>query len=98
SSGYLTGRIISRGNLISQVNASGVITGVIAAQGDLGAIQLNPDGTAFIDASGQLVRFGGIDAGGEFGGQIVVLGNLFGDLDARGQGHTNGRIAVKGRS
>src|SRR5262249_8169068 len=69
----LTGQIISRGNLISQINASGGISGVIAAQGDLGVIQRN--------SGGNLVRFGGIQSNGTISGQVVTLGNILGDIN-----------------
>jgi|GEM_PF-6184431 len=73
------------------------ISGVIAAQGDLGAIQRDSQGRAVQDASGRLTRFGGIDSGGRFSGQLIVLGNVFGDLTLQ-EGLRGGRIAVHGRS
>src|SRR5207247_2850683 len=42
-----------------------------------------------------LIRFGGIQSnGGRLNGQVVALGNIFGDLDING---LSGRVAVKGR-
>jgi hypothetical protein len=84
----ITGEIISRGNLVSQVQSQKEITGVIATQGDLGV--------AFVNGTGQLVRFGGLLSQGQFSGDLVVLGNALGDLLlANG---ISGRIAVKGRA
>jgi hypothetical protein len=81
-------KIISRGNLISQVLSNRDINGVVAAQGDIGAFQF--------DATGNLSRFGGIQtsSGGD-NGQIVALGNIVGDIIIHGG--LTGRIAVKGR-
>ncbi|MDE3068412.1 MAG: hypothetical protein KGJ60_12810, partial [Verrucomicrobiota bacterium] len=44
-----TARLIARGNLISQVNSGGAMLGLIAAQGDIGVIQQNADGTATVN-------------------------------------------------
>lgn len=85
AAGPISGRIISRGNLVSEVIADDYIDGAIAAQGDLGAAVVGP--------AGHLTRFGGINCG-NFYGQLVVLGNAFGDI------HVNdlvGSIAVGGR-
>jgi hypothetical protein len=84
----IPGRIISRGSLVSQVNSQKEFTGVIAAQGDLGA--------GFVNSAGQLVRFGGILSNGQFGGSLVVLGNILGDVLAKSG--LSGRIAVHGRA
>jgi hypothetical protein len=89
-----TGKIISRGNLISQVRSDGGATGLVAAQGNFGAISsLLPTPT----------RVGGLLVNGGFGGQLVVLGNDYGDLTLNGglgltvNGVvTPGRIAIKG--
>ncbi len=96
-SNNLSGRIISRGNLVSSVLADGGMTGVIAAQGDIGAIQRDANGKAVVgtDIANSLTRFGGIRVNGGMSGQIVSLGNIFGDLTFNGG--LGGRIAVKGR-
>jgi hypothetical protein len=80
SAGEMSGRIISRGNLVSRVVADDEISGVIAAQGDLGVV-----------SGGK--RLGGIVAKGGFSGQIVVLGSMLPDMFV--QGEMDGRIAVK---
>jgi hypothetical protein len=95
ATGGISGQIISRGSLISQVVSNKGITGVIAAQGDIGVIQLDANGNAVLDASGHLTRYGGISCNGSFGGQVVALGNLYGDLTI--QDDLTGRVAVNGR-
>ncbi len=89
-----TGRIISRGNLISQVRSDGGASGLVAVQGNFGAI------TSLL---GTPTRVGGLLVNGGFGGQLVVLGNDYGDLTFNGglgltvNGVvTGGRIAVQG--
>jgi hypothetical protein len=95
--GGLSGKLISRGNLISQVMTT-QLSGLIAAQGDIGIIQLNPDGTPALDSSGNLIRFGGIQSnGGMSGAQIVALGNIFGDIVTDGNLQST-RITAKGRA
>lgn len=95
----LTGRLISRGDLISRVLVTGRMSGLIAAEGSIGAIQRNSEGTPVLDVEGRLVRVGGIRVdGGLHGGQIVALGNLFGDLQVNGGLKHGSRIAVQGRS
>lgn len=93
SNGAITGQIISRGNLISTVSTSGNFSGVIAAQGNVGVIQLNTNGTPVLTGNA-LTRFGGITISGTDSGQIIALGNLFGNLSISGS--MTGRIAVKG--
>jgi hypothetical protein len=82
----ITGRVISRGNLVSRIDA-GDFSGVIAAQGDIGVAYVNP--------MGQLVRFGSITAHSP-SGSIVALGNMFSDFNSNGG--FSARIAVKGRA
>ncbi len=84
----ISGKIISRGNLISQINAGGGISGVVATQGDLGGMLYN--------SSGKLVRFGGICSNGTMSGQVVALGNIVGDITIAG--NLTGRIAADGRA
>ncbi|MFN0056555.1 MAG: hypothetical protein ACKV0T_30785 [Planctomycetales bacterium] len=95
--GGLTGKIISRGNLVSSVRANGGLSGLIAAQGDIGAIQRKTDGSAVVgsDAANSLTRFGGVLVNGGMSGQIVALGNMFGDISINGG--LTGRIAAHGR-
>jgi len=81
---------------VSQVNADGGLPGLVAAQGDIGAIQRDAGGKAVLDASGHLARFGGVFVNGKITGQIAALGNLFGDLQSNGL--AGGRVAVKGRA
>ena len=85
----LQGRIISRGNLLSTVRSDGGATGLIAVQGDLGAATAQP----FASIS----RVGGVLINGAFGGQIVVEGDVVGDLTFNG-GLVGGRVAVLGGS
>ncbi|HEY7307952.1 MAG TPA: hypothetical protein VH643_01195, partial [Gemmataceae bacterium] len=74
------GRIIVGGNLISQVTLKSGLDGVIAVDGDIG------------DA---VTRFGGITVStGGVNGQIVALGNVFGDINITGG--LSGRIAARG--
>jgi hypothetical protein len=84
----ISGKIISRGNLFSQINSGGGISGVIATQGDVGGIQYAPNG--------KLARFGGIQTTGALSGEVVALGNIFGDINIAG--NLNGRVAANGRS
>jgi hypothetical protein len=91
----LRGRIISQGNLVSYVTASGGFSGVIAAGGDLGAIARDAAGNAIVDAQNRLSRFGGILVNGTSSGQIAFLGNTFGDITLKGS--LTGRIAAQGR-
>jgi hypothetical protein len=79
--GGIEGQLISRGNFLSQIIADGGISGVIAAQGDLGTRV----GTA---------RLGGILAHGSLQGEVMVLGFLAGDVEIDG-GLKGGRIAAK---
>jgi hypothetical protein len=93
-SGGLTGRIIVGGNLISKVKLQSGLDGVVAVQGDIGVIQTS-GGVAVTDANGALSRFGGITVStGGVNGQIVAVGNVFGDIKITGS--LGGRIAAKG--
>jgi hypothetical protein len=85
----LTGELISRGDLVSQVNVhGGTFTGTVAVQGSLGR-QFTPQGTP------RPVRLGGLTTNDPFGGQLVVLGVDLGDLSF-GASLKGGRLAVKG--
>jgi hypothetical protein len=83
----IPGRIISRGSLVSRVLSQKELSGVLAAQGDLGV--------AYVNGAGQLVRFGGLLSNGQFSGSMVVLGNILGDVLAKNG--LSGRIAARGR-
>jgi hypothetical protein len=78
----LTGSLISRGNLISQIIANGSVKGLVAVQGDLGT-QVGS------------TRLGGLSWTGGFSGQVVTLGDIRGDVAISGS-LTGARIAVKG--
>jgi hypothetical protein len=90
----LTGKIISRGNLVSTVQVSGSFSGVIATQGNVGAIQTS-SGNAVLTGNA-LTRFGGITISGADSGQIIALGNVFGNITISGS--MTGRIAVEGQA
>jgi hypothetical protein len=92
----ITGQIISRGNFPSAVISLGTISGLLAAQGDLGAIARNADGSAKLDSQGRLTRFGGIVTALDFSGALIGLGNVYGDLII-GR-NLLGRLAVEGRA
>jgi hypothetical protein len=88
-----TGQIIVGGNLISQVGLQSGLDGVIAVQGDIGTIQTSNG----IAPNGALTRFGGINVStGGVTGQIVAMGNVFGDISITGG--LSGRIAVHGNN
>jgi hypothetical protein len=80
----LSGSIISRGNLISQVNADTNLTGLVAAQGTIG-----------IYDSASNTRFGGVQSGGALSGRVVTLADILGDLNFKG-GLKSGRITAGG--
>jgi hypothetical protein len=92
--GGLTGKILAKGNLVSQVTLHSGLTGMIAVDGDIGVIQTS-SGTAVTNPDGSLIRFGGITVStGGLAGEVVALGNVFGDLTVTGG--LSGRIAVQG--
>src|SRR5262249_20636546 len=70
------------------------MTGVIAVNGDIGTIQTDMNGYAVMGANNALIRFGGITVStGGVNGQIVALGDAFGDINITGG--RSGRDAVK---
>jgi hypothetical protein len=92
--GGLTGKILVKGNLVSQLNLQSGLDGVVATDGDLGVIQTK-NGIAVTNADGSLIRFGGLVVStGGLNGQVIVLGNAFGDISLTGG--LGGRIAVRG--
>jgi hypothetical protein len=79
-------KLASRGSLISALTASSTLAGVIGVQGNIGVGVVT--GTS-------LARFGGITAAGLAStGDIVALGNIFGDINISGT--FAGRIAAEG--
>jgi hypothetical protein len=92
--GGLTGQILVKGNLVSQVNIKSGLDGVVAVDGDIGVIQ-TAGGIAVTNPDGSLIRFGGLTVStGGLNGQVIALGNVFGDLSVTGG--LGGRIAVRG--
>jgi hypothetical protein len=92
--GGLTGKILAKGNLVSQVNLQSGLDGVVAVDGDIGVIQ-TANGVAVTNPDGSLIRFGGIVVStGGLNGQVIALGNVFGDLSVTGG--LGGRIAARG--
>ncbi len=85
----ISGRLVSRADLVSEVvgQGGGALSGVIAAQGNIGKTLTYP--------SGQSVRLGGIVAHGEVSADIVALGLILGDVEIDG-GLRGGRIAARG--
>jgi hypothetical protein len=83
----LNGELVSRGDLVSQATIAGSMTGVVAAQGNLGA--------TFTYPSGQVVRQGGLEVIGAQSGEVVALGAILGDVKADG-GLQGGRLAAEG--
>src|SRR5262249_36766434 len=82
--GGLTGKILAKGNLVSQVSLRSGLDGVVAADGDIGVIQ-TVNGVAKTNPDGSLIRFGGIAVStGGLNGQVIALGNFFGDLSVTG--------------
>jgi hypothetical protein len=80
-----------RGNLISLINPSGNLTGLVAAQGNIGA--------AFTPSTGKPVRVGGVtvgnpNSGKTLNGQLLSLGSIIGDVTING-GLVGGRIAAR---
>jgi hypothetical protein len=93
-----TGKLISAGNLISQINVQSGMDGVIFANGDIGTVQRDASGNAVVgtDKAKSLTRFGGIVVNnGGLNGQVVALGNIFGDINL--QGGLSGQIAARGQ-
>ena len=82
--GAITGEIISAGNIISAITTDGNFSGVIAAQGNLGTIEVG---------SSPLKQLGGITIKGADSGQIIALGNIYGNLTISGT--MTGRIAAE---
>ncbi|HEX8912049.1 MAG TPA: hypothetical protein VF796_06785, partial [Humisphaera sp.] len=92
-----TGQLVSRGNLFSQVTIAGPLLGTIAAGGDVGVVRTNAAGSAVLDSTGRLYRYGGIAVASTTGvstGQVLALGNILGDVTIAGT--FAGRIAAKG--
>jgi hypothetical protein len=87
-----TGKILAKGNLVSLLSLQSGLDGVVAAGGDIGVIQ-TVNGVA---PAGSLSRFGGITVStGGLNGQVIALGNVFGDISVTGG--LSGRIGVQGK-
>ena len=82
----ISGRLISRGNLISEIDGKVDVTGVIAVQGNFGANLV---------VAGKTVRLGGMTVDGQLNGAVVVLGQQLADVTIHG-GFKDGIYAVKG--
>src|SRR5262249_40919002 len=81
-------------NLVSQVTIHSGVDGVIAVDGDIGVIQTK-NGLAVTNPDGSLIRFGGVTVStGGLNGQLIALGNAFGDISVTGG--LSGRVAVQG--
>jgi len=93
--GGINGEIISRGDLISSVTTGGSLTGLIAAQGNIGLILFDVNDNPVVGKNGVLTRFGGISAKNATV-DVIALGNIYGDLSFKGT--FSGRIAVLGLS
>jgi hypothetical protein len=94
--GAFTGEIISAGNLVSSVTIRGAFSGVIAAQGNIGTIKRDSSGSAVTTSSGALTQYGGIAINGNDSGQIIALGNIFGNVTVKAT--MTGRIAAQGQA
>jgi hypothetical protein len=82
----LFGQVVVGGSL-NQAEVDGIMSGTLAVQGDIGAEVIGADGSP--------TRFGSITVGGSFDGQIVAMGNAYGDLVFKQD--FNGRVAVHGQ-
>ncbi len=87
ASGGFSGKIFSTAQIQSQIIVNGTLSGLIAADGDLGLNSPNQFGTPTL--------YGGVIVHGPISGQVVTEGNLVGNLDAYG-GLSGGRIVAQG--
>jgi filamentous hemagglutinin len=87
-------QIIALGNMVGSLYVNGSMSGLIAVQGDVGAIKLNSNGTALL-TNNALTRYGSFNINGATSGEIVVLGNVFCDMTLNGS--LSGVVAVEGR-
>ncbi len=84
----ISGQIISRGDIISEIESFGNFAGVVATQGNIG--------TFFPLSTGTNMRLGGVSFDGMVSnGRLVALGNIIGDVSIFG-GLVGGRIASQG--
>jgi hypothetical protein len=92
----LTGKIITRGSIISLIKIARMgPNAVIAAQGDIGYFLRDSNGN-LVSKAGKLVRFGGLTLTSGTSGNIIALGNIIGDVRIRGV--FAGRIASEGQA
>jgi hypothetical protein len=89
------GQIIVVGNFVGALVINGGLSGLVAVGGDFGAILLNANGTANVNSSNGLTRYGGFTVNGGISGDVVVLGNVFSDFTVN-DGIT-GRVVVQGK-
>jgi hypothetical protein len=89
------GQIVTLGNLVGPLTVNGGLSGLVAVQGDVGAIRLDQNGNAVVDSSNRLTRYGSVTVNGGVSGAVLVLGNVFSDLSINGG--LSGRIAVQGK-
>src|SRR4029078_8493048 len=75
SASAITGQIISRGDLVSSIKTKGAFTGVIAAQGNIGAVLRDINGVVITNTAAAITRYGGITVGAA-SGQIITMGNI----------------------
>ena len=92
----VSGQIIAGDVHTVTLTGAGTLSGMIASQSDVGNIQRDSNGNAVTNASNALIRSGGIFIGGADSGQIIALGNIFGDVTVGGS--LTGRIADKGQT
>jgi acrosin len=79
-------RIVSRGNLFSEVAISGNLTGTIAASGDIkGSVTVTGPGRS----TGDIIAFGAID------GPVSVAGSFSGEMAAGGSSGIRGNVMIR---
>jgi hypothetical protein len=79
-------RIISRGNLLADIQISGSLSGTIAASGDIdGSVTVTGKGKS----AGDLIAFGGID------GPVSVAGSFSGEMAAGGSTGISGNVVIR---
>jgi len=93
SAGAITGQIISRGDLVSSITTKGAFSGLISAQGNIGAVLRNVSGAVVTTTAGAITRYGGITVGAA-SGQIIAMGNILCNVTIGGS--LTGRIVAQG--
>jgi hypothetical protein len=82
----LFGQVVVAGNL-NEAEVDGAMPGTLAVGGDIGQ--------GVVGSGGSLTRYGWVIVSGLFSGQIVAMGNVYGDLWFKQD--VTGRIAVHGQ-